>query len=146
MTACPQEGYDAISAAATTRADESRHELSGQRMMSMQVHSASGVASAHRYNFAPSTTVFKTFFSPFRIAVHAAIEKSMHSKENQPRFGAICPSLSADRCRILPHGAVTLRFPDYCRLKTEHSQPNCGLRFPYAACRCNAAGLPEQMP
>ena len=40
------------------------------------------------------------------------IEKSMHSTENQPRFGAIWTSLGGERCRIPSLGAVTLRFTD----------------------------------
>ncbi len=39
-----------------------------------------------------------------------------------------------------------LRFTEHRTLKTEHPQPRCELRFPYAACRCNTTELLEQMP
>ena len=75
----------------------------------MNTRKASGRASALRVNRAtPSTTIFKTRCQPCRIAVRAGSEKSMHSTGKRPRFGAICTSFSADRCRILPTGAVTL--------------------------------------
>ena len=92
------------------------------------------------------TSHFHTRSKPYRIAVRADIEKSLHSKENQPRFGAIWTSLSRDRHRIPSPGAVTLRFTDDSRLKTGDSQRSCNLLFPYAACRRSTTGLLEQMP
>ena len=111
----------------------------------MKPHPASGRASALRGNHTSAANP-KTRLRPYSIAVRAVIEKSMHSKENQPRFSTICLSPPADRCRILPHEAVTFRFPDYCRLKTADSQPRCGLLFPKATRHRNTTGLLEQMP
>ena len=107
---------------------------------------ASGRPSALRVNRATaSTTNFNTRFDPCRIAVRAGIEKSGQFRKKRPRFGAICTSPGADLCRIRSFGHRHLQFPEHCRLKTEHSQPSCGLRFPYAASRGNTTGLPEQM-
>ena len=89
---------------------------------------------------------FQTRCQPCRIAVRADIEKSVHSTENQSRFGAIWTSLSSNRRRIPSPGAVTLRFTADCRLKTAASQRSCNLLFPRAARRCSSTGLLEQMP
>jgi len=108
-------------------------------MMRMKEPQASGRASALRVNR-------KTRPMPCRIAVRADIEKSVHSKENQPRFGAIWTSLSSARRQILRFGPKLLRFSENRTLKTENQQHRCGLLSPYAACRCNSTGLLEQMP
>jgi len=41
--------------------------------MNTHRHPASGAASAHRYNLAPSTTIFKTRITPCRNAVRADV-------------------------------------------------------------------------
>jgi hypothetical protein len=116
-------------------------------MRNMKTRKASGRASALRVGHTIAQTAnFKTRNDPCRIAVRADPEKSVHPKENRPRFGPICASLGANLCRILSRGAVTLRFAENRKLKTENPQRSCTLRFPYAARRCNSTGLPEQMP
>ena len=116
-------------------------------MKRMKTHPASGRASALRVNRATaSTTNFKTRFDPCRIAVRAGIEKSGQFSKKRPRFGANCTSLGAELCRIPSLARPLLRFTENRTLKTEHPQRSCTLRFPYAACRCNTTGLPEQMP
>jgi len=114
--------------------------------MNRKLDPASGVASAHRYNLVPSTTIFKTRITPCRIAARADIKKSMHSKEKRPRFAAIGTSLRADLSRILTLDAVPLRFTAHCRMKTDDSQRSCGLLFPHATARRSTTGLLEQMP
>ena len=107
---------------------------------------ASGAASAHRYNLAPSMTIFKTRIQSCWIAVRAVIKELRRSKEKRPRFAAIWATLSADLNRVLSLGTVTLRFTAHCRLKTDDSQRRCGLLFPYGTGRSNSNGLLEQMP
>ena len=80
--------------------------------MSLQVHSASGAASAHRYNFAPSTTVFKTRCQPCGIAVPADIEKSMAAEENRPQFCENCKTSGNQQSQILSPDGMNLRFPE----------------------------------
>ena len=81
-----------------------------------------------------------------RQAVHASINKSINSKENQPRFIAIWTSLSSAMCQILRFGPELLRFSESRILDTETSQRSFNLRFPYGTGRRNTTGLPEQMP
>ena len=81
-------------------------------MMSMQVHSASGAASAHRYNFASSTTVFKTRIQPCRIVVRADIEKSMASEEDRPQFSENCKTSGNQQSQILSPDGMNLRFTE----------------------------------
>ena len=132
--------------AAITGAGQSCHKISRQRMMTMKIRLASGAASAHRYNLAPSTLIFQTRIQPCRIAVRAEIEKCEQFGKKRPHLGAGYRSLSADLCRIPALGQRHLRFSEHCQLKTADSQRRCGLRFPYGTGRCNFTGLLEQMP
>jgi hypothetical protein len=115
-------------------------------MMKMKTRLASGAASAHRYDLATSTPIFKTRCQPCRIAVRADIEKLLSSKEKRPHFGVICTSLADHQCRIPSFGAVLMRFTEHRTLKTEHRRNAAALLFPYAAGRCPITGLLEQMP
>jgi len=114
--------------------------------MNGNIDPASGAASAHRYNLAPSTTIFKIRITPCRIAVRADIKKSRPSKEKRPRFAAICTSLIADLSRILSLGVAPLRFTAHCRLKTADSERSSELLFPTGTGRSNWNGLLEHMP
>jgi len=114
--------------------------------MNTQSHPASGAASAHRYDLAPSTTVFKTRLKPCRIAVRADIKKSRPSTEKRPRFAAIWATLSTDLSRILALGVAPLRFSAHCRLKTADSERSSELLFPIGTGRSNWNGLLEHMP
>ena len=131
----------------STRVHESRHKLSGQRMMRMKTHQASGRASALRggHTIAP-TANFKTRIEPCRIAARDDLEKCEQFTKNRPRGSDICTPSGDQQSRIPSREALPLRFTDDCQLKTDDSQRSCGLRFPYATCRCNTTGLLEQMP
>ena len=112
-------------------AGQSRHEFSGQRMMTFNKHPASGRASALRYNLAgSSTTIFKTRSVSCGIAVRAEIKKWRNSAKSRTHFCTIWTSFGADRRRIPSLDPLTLRFPDDCQLKTAASQRRCDLRFP----------------
>ncbi len=107
---------------------------------------ASGAASAHRYNLASSTTIFKTRMRPCGIAVRAAIEKLLNSNEKRLDFGANCTSLMAAPRRIRSFDPVIVRCADDCQLKPADLQRSCTLRFPYGTGRSHSNGLLEQMP
>ena len=81
-------------------------------MRNMQTRKESGRASALRYNFTPSTTVFKTRCQSCRIAVHAAIKKLMDSKEKRPKFCENCKSFGDQQSRILSPDGMNLRFTE----------------------------------
>jgi hypothetical protein len=115
-------------------------------MMNMNKHPASGAASAHRYNLAPSTTNFKTRKPPCGIAVRAGLKKSMDSTGKRSGFGVIWTSSGDQQTRIPSFDPVTLRFTENRTLKTEHPEQRCQLRFPYGTGRCYSNGLLEQMP
>ena len=113
----------------------------------MQTNPASGVASAHRYNLAPSSmTIFKTRIKPCRIAVRADIQNSLPSKNKQRRFAAIRQPHFGDLNQIQSSEAMPLRFTDYWHLKADDLQRSSALLFPYVAGRRHSNGLLEQMP
>ncbi len=114
--------------------------------MNGKIDPVSGGASAHRYNLASSTTIFKTRIQSCPIAMRADIKRSIHFMKNRPRVGGVQTSLSADPRRIRALDAAKLRFPAHCRRKTDHSQRRCELLFPYGTGRSNSNGLLEQMP
>ena len=114
--------------------------------MNMKTNPASGAASAHRYNLAPSTMIFKTRCQPCRIAVRADIKASKDPKKKRSHFGGIRTSSEDQQTRIQSYGQATLRFTENRTLKTANSQHRCTLRFPYGTGRCNTTGLLEQMP
>ena len=115
-------------------------------MTTMKTRLASGAASAHLYDLAPSTTVFKTRNMPCRIAVRAEIKKLLHSMKTQTHLGAIWTSFGADSYRIQSFDHPDLRCTENRSLKTDDSQRRCDLRFPYGTSRSSSNGLLEQMP
>ena len=114
--------------------------------MNMKTHPASGAASAHRYNIAPSTLIFKTRCQPCRIAVRADHGKSMFSKEKRTHFRDILTSTADQQTQIHSFDQQHLRFTADCQPKTANLQRRCPLRFPYRTGRRNTTGLLEQMP
>ena len=96
----------------------------------MKTNPASGRASAHRYNLASLTTIFKTRIEPCPIAVRADIKKSEPLKKKPRGFAAIRSLRIMDPNRIQSSVAASLRFTDHWRLKTDDSQRRCKLLFP----------------
>ena len=115
-------------------------------MMTMKTRLASGAASAHRYDLAPSTPIFKTRIEPCRIAVRADTEKSMKLRAPQICFGCKWTITAATQIQIHSLGSAPLRFTDDCPLKTANSQRSSALRFPYGTSRRNTTGFLEQRP